>query len=262
MSAPAPGEDKPQGLSKFMRRASKVLKRGNSNKDSISGVAEPAPAAGSPSSPQSPLEVPKPDPIPSLSVPAAIQQPISDIRNPADKEMKAHTTAAASEGTREERARALFAKHGFTLEPGEWTPSSRGRGERVEKKIRFRVHRHCHRCQTTFGSERLCNNCQHTRCKKCPRFPPKQPSEQQAKALGTGVAPIRPQEAAKAQAKSRTKSLTMPSKTTGIRRRNALVASIRDARNVLVNHPKSTNIPTVILVTRTRLFLSPNGNFE
>ena len=169
----------------------------------------------SPSSPQSPLEVPKPDPIPSLSVPAAIQQPISDIRNPADKEMKAHTTAAASEGTREERARALFAKHGFTLEPGEWTPSSRGRGERVEKKIRFRVHRHCHRCQTTFGSERLCNNCQHTRCKKCPRFPPKQPSEQQAKALGTGVAPIRPQEAAKAQAKSRTKSLTMPSKTTG-----------------------------------------------
>lgn len=78
---------------------------------------------------------------------------------------------------REEKARTLFAKYGMTLEPGEWTTPVTGTTQWVEKKVVMRVHRQCHRCQTTFGADKLCSNCTHTRCKKCPRFPTKKPKE-------------------------------------------------------------------------------------
>ena len=42
---------------------------------------------------------------------------------------------------------------------------------RVEKQVRMRIHRNCHRCQTTFGPDRVCSHCHHNRCKKCPQFP-------------------------------------------------------------------------------------------
>lgn len=71
----------------------------------------------------------------------------------------------------EEKARALFAKYGLTLEPGEWTVPTTVGVPRVEKQVRMRIHRICHRCQTTFGADRLCSRCHHTRCKKCPRVP-------------------------------------------------------------------------------------------
>lgn len=73
-----------------------------------------------------------------------------------------------------ERTRLLFEKYGLNIEPGEWvTAPANPSPQRVEKKIRMRVHRSCHRCQTTFGVDRVCINCQHTRCKKCPRYPSK-----------------------------------------------------------------------------------------
>ncbi|EFR00234.1 hypothetical protein MGYG_03237 [Nannizzia gypsea CBS 118893] len=82
----------------------------------------------------------------------------------------------------EERARALFAKYGLTLEPGEWiTGPATGLAaanninnqvERIEKPIRMRVRRNCHRCLATFGADKVCVKCEHTRCKKCFRYPP------------------------------------------------------------------------------------------
>ncbi|CAD6499153.1 BgTH12-04805 [Blumeria graminis f. sp. triticale] len=42
---------------------------------------------------------------------------------------------------------------------------------RIEKPIRVRVLRFCHRCKTTFGSNTLCVICEHTKCKKCTRTP-------------------------------------------------------------------------------------------
>lgn len=80
-------------------------------------------------------------------------------------------TAKENYTIQEEKARALFAKYGLTLEPGEWTVPATVGVPRVEKQVRMRIHRSCHRCQTTFGADRVCSNCQHTRCKKCPRFP-------------------------------------------------------------------------------------------
>lgn len=106
------------------------------------------------------------------SVPAAIQQSIRDIK-PSTKLSSARLakTAAASSAIQEEKARALFAKYGLTLEIGEWTPPVNADAERIEKKIRIRIYRTCHRCQTTFGADKNCNNCKHTRCKKCTRYP-------------------------------------------------------------------------------------------
>lgn len=71
----------------------------------------------------------------------------------------------------QEKARALFTKYGLTLEPGEWKSPADLQLTRVTKPIRMRVRRTCHRCETTFGPDKVCVNCQHPRCKKCPRTP-------------------------------------------------------------------------------------------
>jgi hypothetical protein len=52
---------------------------------------------------------------------------------------------------------------------------------RIEKQIRMRIHRTCHKCQTTFGGNKVCASCQHTRCSKCPRYPVKKPKTEGAK---------------------------------------------------------------------------------
>ena len=84
-------------------------------------------------------------------------------------------TPPARSLVQQEKARALFAKYGLTLEPHEWTFPTQTPVARVEKPIRFRVRRICHLCSTTFGSSRICTNpeCGHTRCTRCPRSPPK-----------------------------------------------------------------------------------------
>ncbi|XPS76635.1 hypothetical protein M3J09_008683 [Ascochyta lentis] len=77
----------------------------------------------------------------------------------------------------QERARALFAKYGLTLESSEWmaasAPAPAPLVPRVEKAIRMRVHRSCHRCGTLYGHDKVCLQCEHKRCKKCPRYPKK-----------------------------------------------------------------------------------------
>ncbi|CAP95495.1 Pc21g05980 [Penicillium rubens Wisconsin 54-1255] len=72
----------------------------------------------------------------------------------------------------QEKARALFAKYGLTVDTSDWKTPPDLQLTRVTKPIRMRVHRTCHRCETTFGKEKVCVNCQHTRCTKCPRHPP------------------------------------------------------------------------------------------
>ncbi|KAI5795531.1 hypothetical protein EDC01DRAFT_54196 [Geopyxis carbonaria] len=72
-----------------------------------------------------------------------------------------------------ERAQALFKKHGLDIKTSEWPIQAAPAGQRVEKDIRMRVHRTCHKCETTFGSDKTCSKCSHKRCKKCPRYPVK-----------------------------------------------------------------------------------------
>ena len=256
MSSSAPGGSGPPpekaGLSRFMRRASKALK-GGSKKSSSSSIASPA--EGDPgtraSTSRQPAPLPDVDPTgpvvmsppvvsPSAPPPAPIASsspkptvsPTTVTQSkpkgqPGIQEPPARTPQTASESYKlqEERARALFTKYGLTLEPGEWTSPSRGDSERVEKKVRMRVHRRCHRCQTTFGPEKICLNCQHTRCKKCPRYPtkgPKDPLQMTKPATGFVTIPASAISSVKPSSKARSPRplapfnpayLTMPSKS-------------------------------------------------
>lgn len=95
-------------------------------------------------------------------------------------------TAAENNKLQEEKARALFAKYNMTLEIGEWTPPFNDDAVLVEKKVRMRIHRHCHRCETLFGFEKQCADCGHTRCKKCPRSKMTRQRDQKGKSVVTG----------------------------------------------------------------------------
>lgn len=72
----------------------------------------------------------------------------------------------------EERAKKLGERYGLDIKPSEWY-SAGGHALRVEKPIRMRVHRECHKCGHTFGLSKECPSCKHPRCKECQRRPPK-----------------------------------------------------------------------------------------
>ncbi|KAL9583025.1 MAG: hypothetical protein Q9212_002953 [Teloschistes hypoglaucus] len=225
MSTPAAGgsggpDEERKGLSKFVRRASKVFRRRSSTQASASGSSDLTQSAtGTGPIRSTAPQVSSPPPIaetaieeqPSVPppVPITTQQPIEQKSTPGNARVA--KTAAASITIHEERARTLFVKYGLTLEPGEWTSPIKPDAERVEKKIRMRVHRQCHKCQTTFGSDRICSKCDHNRCKKCPRYPGKRTKESKGKWIATteeGPAAI-------ADTELSLKNLTISSRTTG-----------------------------------------------
>lgn len=122
-----------------------------------------------------PLAVPAGE-VAEPTVQAALQQAIKDIKPSTNYILANHrsaTTAAVSCALMEQKARSLFAKYGLNMLPGDWSPYVREDAQRVEKKIRLRVRRTCHLCSTVFGSDKFCKKCEHNRCKKCPRYPPK-----------------------------------------------------------------------------------------
>lgn len=81
------------------------------------------------------------------------------------------TTIPPPAMTAAERAHALFKKHGLEISTSDWPLSTAPPGDRVQKDIRMRVHRTCHKCSASFGPDKVCNSCNHKRCKKCPRHP-------------------------------------------------------------------------------------------
>ncbi|KAI4132976.1 MAG: hypothetical protein LQ338_000444 [Usnochroma carphineum] len=237
MSTSAPGgsggqEEDRKGLSKFVRRASKVFRRRSSARGSISGPTDPTQTASGNAAAQEAAAptlppVSSPPPIAETAIEeqpkAAPPAPAPTLQTAEEKTAKPANsrvamTAAAYGSIQEERARALFAKYGFTLEPGEWTSPIKPDAERVEKKIRMRVHRTCHRCQTTFGPDKICGNCKHNRCKKCPRYPTKRVRDQKGKGVATGGGTIVTTGAAAAAIGNtglNLKSLTISSPATG-----------------------------------------------
>jgi len=81
-----------------------------------------------------------------------------------------------------ERREELFKKHGLEFTPSLFPPhSDKPPAKRVHKEIRMRVHRTCHKCTTSFGADKTCVNCQHKRCKLCPRFPSKKDKKDKGK---------------------------------------------------------------------------------
>ncbi|MCJ1440922.1 MAG: hypothetical protein MMC23_001408 [Stictis urceolatum] len=196
------GGEKPHGFSKFVRRASKALKP-KSNRGSVVG-SERGGALETPASPMQ--DVASSSAAPATSAPAGVPTISATTPTPIASRPKdppatpapgrtpspnvevirsTPTNAAAHFKLQEEKARALFAKYNLALEPGEWT-SAKGTSnqEWVEKQVRVRVHRTCHRCNKAFGADKICANCSHTRCKKCPRNPDK-PKDRKDKAMAT-----------------------------------------------------------------------------
>lgn len=43
---------------------------------------------------------------------------------------------------------------------------------RVHKPLRMRVHRQCHQCGSNMNATRFCEQCSHTFCGQCTRYPP------------------------------------------------------------------------------------------
>ncbi|KAI4713781.1 hypothetical protein J4E89_001228 [Alternaria sp. Ai002NY15] len=168
-------------LGKYVKRMSTVFKREKSNK-SVPTLA-PEPSSTPQVAQQQPVEkeVAQPDQTILEVAPATpITPAVSVPSTPTTKEMDRNAM-------QQERARALFAKYGLTLESHEWiaAPAPKPTVQRVEKSIRMRVHRSCHRCGTLYGSDKVCLQCEHKRCKKCPRFPKKKtPEEKQAEKEG------------------------------------------------------------------------------
>ena len=172
-------EDKPDGLSKYIQRMKSVLRpRTGSKRQSVATMPEVAESSSAaydtyPLLPPLPPIAHIPDDANRVelvhhSPPAPAPAPIRHSIGVPEPSMGTTDYSAVQQ----EKARALFAKYGLTLEPGEWQSPTDLQLTRVTKPIRMRVHRTCHRCQTTFGPDKVCVNCQHTRCKKCPRFPP------------------------------------------------------------------------------------------
>lgn len=74
----------------------------------------------------------------------------------------------------EERAKKLGERFGLEIKASEWqsaTPDDTVL--RMDKPIRMRVRRSCHKCNGNFNSAKECPNCQHIRCTNCARHPPK-----------------------------------------------------------------------------------------
>ncbi|CAG8060599.1 unnamed protein product [Penicillium nalgiovense] len=170
-------EDKPEGLSKYLKRMKTVLRpRSMSKRQSITPeVAPPAENTAEEPSPPAPA-VSEPTPVSAsatatASTPAPASAPVS-APEPAQEFSPGPAMITNYSTTQQEKARALFAKYGLTVDTSDWKAPPDLQLTRVTKPIRMRVHRTCHRCETTFGKEKVCVNCQHTRCTKCPRHPP------------------------------------------------------------------------------------------
>ncbi|MCJ1313367.1 hypothetical protein MMC25_007045 [Agyrium rufum] len=223
-----PSEERPR-FTKYVRRASKVLKNfplrapvlGSPPEQYYTSTSSslrrtrttPSPTLSPPSTglamhPPSPARSPS-NTTPTMrssSIPTEKQQPSPSSQRPAFLTPK----AAQAFDDQEAKVRSLFSKYNLTLEPGEWVTVNNGEGPRVEKKIRMRVHRQCHRCQRTFGINKTCRGCSHTRCKKCPRFPLVGPMTKEMRMSGMPTGDLRMTKSSRASI-----VLSMPSKSQG-----------------------------------------------
>lgn len=172
--------DRRRSLGKYVKRMSSVFKRDKSSKSIPSASSTPA-APATPALKEEAKEVTPTTPAPTAA-PAAAAPDTVTVTTPATAPNPV-TQQLNRTAMQHERARALFAKYGLTLESHEWiaAPTQAVSVQRVEKPIRMRVHRSCHHCGSTFGAEKVCIKCEHKRCKKCPRYPKKRPTGDKGK---------------------------------------------------------------------------------
>ena len=100
--------------------------------------------------------------------------------------------STSRQAARDERAAFLFARYGLGKKPASLPiavpgssivessadpaagPSESPPLLRVQRKARLRMHTTCHECSTLFAhGSKYCSNCNHKRCRECPRSAPK-----------------------------------------------------------------------------------------
>ncbi|KAJ5782890.1 hypothetical protein N7457_004664 [Penicillium paradoxum] len=169
-------EEKPEGISRYLERMKSVLRSRSTRRQSLAADVTTAESSYDISFPNSVYILESPLTLSwysvSVSNPPATATPKAKAPAPAQEPSIPQPVMIADYSTTQhEKARTLFAKYGLALNQADLKPHSDLQLIRVTKPIRMRVHRTCHRCETTFGAEKLCINCQHTRCTKCPRHP-------------------------------------------------------------------------------------------
>jgi len=174
---------------RFTTSIKRVMSMGSNKSKASAESGEAAPAAGPSSAPAAPakyvpLKVSSTEP--AAAPPKAEEKP----RTKTYRAPKVPTTPPPVMSAAE-RAQALFKKHNIEIDPKDWPLSSAPAGERVQKDIRMRVHRTCHKCEATFGPDKVCKKCEHKRCKKCPRHPIKKSKDKGKEKVGakTGATP-------------------------------------------------------------------------
>ena len=110
------------------------------------------------------------EPAAIVATPAPVEAPVE----PASAPEGPQPTKIMRSQIQAERARKLAERFNVTIAPEEFNTFSPDKEAfRIEKPVRMRIHRTCHRCKTTFGANKVCASCQHTRCTNCPRYPAK-----------------------------------------------------------------------------------------
>jgi hypothetical protein len=177
MSAPAPGgastpvEGKEKkGFGRVLSRVKTVLKRGEGSSSKrqsqvLSGPKPTAAASTTAAGTTSKTETTKKTEQTAADRSAAAR---------AKYEAMAGVSKLSKNQLLEERAKKLGERFGLELTSAEWQTTSPDETVlRMDKSIRMRVRRTCHKCSTTFTHAKECPNCQHVRCTKCVRHPPK-----------------------------------------------------------------------------------------
>ncbi|KAH8808919.1 hypothetical protein F5884DRAFT_386433 [Xylogone sp. PMI_703] len=155
-----PAEEKPEQVPEQIATASVVE------------TSDPSPSVPTIETPQGPPPLPSiessdrisPEPVDTSDRPV-LERPRKFSEEPDwEREVNNLTSVA--------RIRRLGEPWNLSIEPHEWSYSKRPANvSRVERPIRARIHRMCHRCSTGFGATKICTNCGHSRCKLCPRLP-------------------------------------------------------------------------------------------
>ncbi|KAH7342262.1 hypothetical protein BKA65DRAFT_478159 [Rhexocercosporidium sp. MPI-PUGE-AT-0058] len=186
MSAPAregpavPAEKK-GGLSKIVSRMKTVLKRSDGSKR-LSFSSKSAPAVAPAVAPTAGPSVAKSDEPTPVAAPEPVEPTTTTSGPQPTKIMRSQIEA--------DRAKKLGERFSVTIDPMYSGPDKEI--SRIEKPIRMRIHRSCHRCNATFRGGKICSQCEHVRCKACPRYPLKKAEKKEKEPVVPAVVGIEP----------------------------------------------------------------------
>jgi hypothetical protein len=180
MSTPAndgPAEKKETGVDKLLRRMKTVFNKSDGSKRlSFSGRSK---SMSGPRYVLRPLHVSantssKPDPEPATATTTAPVAAAPDEMKVAETKVPEGAVKVMRSEIEAERNKKLAERFAINIEPLTTNKPDR-ETYRIEKPVRMRIHRICHKCNTTYGGSKVCVECGHPRCTKCPRFPVKKP---------------------------------------------------------------------------------------